>query len=89
MDDERKAEIEKLAGIVFDKRRCIEIKGRQNATVEPEQGRKSAQAYAVAQAELYEAEEALKAAQKTVLIVKDKQIPLSWQYENMDARDFS
>lgn len=66
MTDDRKAEIERLAGIAFDKRRCLEIKGMQNANVGPEVGRKNAQAYAIAQAELYDAEEMLKAAQREV-----------------------
>ena len=63
MTDDRKAEIERLAGIAFDKRRCIEIMGTQNANVEPEEGRKRAQSYAVALAEMYDAEKALRDAQ--------------------------
>ena len=64
MTDERKAEIERLAGIAFDKRRVIEIMGMQNANVEPEEGRKRSQAYAVALAEMYDAEKNLRDLQR-------------------------
>ena len=60
MIDERKAEIERLAGIAFDKRLYYENLGIMNTPTDPKEKRKAAQVYAVAQAEMYDAEKALR-----------------------------
>lgn len=63
MTDERKAEIERLAGIFFNKRRHFLTVGMAQTPLDPEEARKSAQAYAGEQAEVWEAEKALHDAQ--------------------------
>jgi len=61
---DRKVEIERLAGIAFDKRRYYQNLGIMQSPTDPEEARKSAQAYAVAQAEMYDAEKALRDIQQ-------------------------
>ena len=70
MNDDRKAEIEKLAGILFDKRRYYHNLGMMQTPTDPEEAKKSAQAYAVAEAEMYDAEKALRDVQHWDIIIQ-------------------
>lgn len=68
MTDDRKAEIERLAGIVFDKRRYYYNLGMMQTPTDPEEAKKSAQFYAVAEAEMYDAEKTLRDVQRTLKV---------------------
>ena len=63
MTDDKKTEIERLAGIAFDKRKYYQNLGMMQSPTAPEEARKSAQEYAIAQADMYDVEKALRDAQ--------------------------
>ncbi len=71
MDDERKAEIAKLAGEAHDKRRYYEMLGMMNTPSDPDAKREAAIAYAIAQAEMFEAKHLLERAQQPVIPMLD------------------
>lgn len=62
MDEEKKLKIEQLAAIAHDKSERFKIMGMMNTPTEPAEKRKSAVEYAVARAEMIDANRALENA---------------------------
>ena len=77
MNDQRKAEIAKLAGEAHDKRMHYEMLGMMNTPSDPDEKRKAAITYAISEAEMWEAKHRLERAKQPVMP------PLGWANNNL------